>query len=275
MKKKILLTALALLFFIGTLNAHTLFLKLSTYFLAPHTDVTIALVNGTFDKSENAITRNRMRDVRIVGPGDEVVYPDTTQWRDEDNMALLDFKTGEVGTYVVGVSTTVSRIDLSANDFNEYLEHDGVLDILAARKQEGALGEDARERYSKHVKAIIQVGQERTDTYTHRLGYPSEIVPLSNPYDLGVGDTFEILVMIDGQPVAGQLIYASHEGYHGHDGEGGHLIAVETRTDDQGKARFNLEAAGRWYVTVIHMVKVDEEGVDYESKWASLTFEIR
>lgn len=275
MRKKILLTGFALLFIVGTLQAHTLFLKLSTYFLEPHTEVTIALVNGTFDKSENVITRDRMRDVSIVKPGIEVVHPDTAQWRDEGTTTLLDFKTGDPGTYVIGVSTTANMIELSANDFNAYLEHDGVLDVLAARKRDGELDHDARERYSKHVKAIIQVGERRTHAFPHRLGYPAEIVPLKNPYDLGVGDAFEVLVLVDGQPVADQLVYASHEGYHGHDAEGGHLIAVETRTDEDGVARFTLEAAGRWYVKVINMVKVSEGDIDYESKWATLTFEIR
>ncbi len=275
MKKKILLTVAALLLLVGALYAHDMFLKLNTYFLAPHTETSIALYNGTFEKSENVITRDRMLDVSIVGPGDVVAHPDTSQWWEKDSTTWLDFKTGDPGTYVIGVSTRPRFIDLSAEDFNAYLEHDGVLDVLEARKRDGKLDEAARERYAKHVKAIFQVGDARSDAYRHRLGYPIEIVPLRNPYDLGVGDDFEVLVLSDGQPVADQLVYASYAGYHRHDDAGGHVEAVRTRTDGEGLARFALTTAGRWYVRLIHMVESAEQDVDYASNWATLTFEIR
>ena len=32
--------------------------------------------------------------------------------------------------------------------------------------------------------------------------------------------------------------------------------------------------SGAWYVRIIHMVPVEEEGVDYESLWATLTFAV-
>ena len=275
MKKKTLLTVAALVLLVGSLYAHDMFLKLRTYFLVPHTETSIALYNGTFDKSENVITRDRMQDVSIVGPNDEVVHPDTSQWREKDNTTWLDFETGEAGTYVIGVSTRSRFIDLSAEEFNGYLEHDGVQDVLDARKREGKLEEDAREQYSKHIKAIYQVGDKRTDAYQHRLGYPIEIVPLKNPYEIGVFDTLEVLVLRDGQPVANQLVYASYAGYHGHDEGGGHVEAVQTRTDDEGVARIEIKSAGQWYMRLIHMVESQEKDVDYESNWATLTFEVK
>ena len=275
MKKKTLLTAAALVLLVGSLYAHDMYLKFSTYFLDPHTETSIALYNGTFDKSENVITRDRMLDVSIVGPGDEVVHPDTSQWWEKDNVTWLDFKTGEAGTYTLGVSTASRIIELSAEDFNNYLKHDGVLDMLEERKSNGKLNDAARERYSKHVKAVYQVGDEQTDAYAHRLGYPIEIVPLQNPYTLGVGDTFEALVLSKGYPVANHLVYASYGGYHSHDDTGGHVEAVKTRTDDKGVVRIELVHGGPWYVRLIHMVESAEEGVDYESNWATLTFEVK
>jgi hypothetical protein len=40
-------------------------------------------------------------------------------------------------------------------------------------------------------------------------------------------------------------------------------------------ARLSLGAAGSWYVKFIHMTRVAEPEVDYESKWATLTFAVR
>lgn len=281
------LTALAALVVAAVASAwaHDMFLKLPSFYLEPGAPAVVALMNGTFEQSENVITRDRMRDVSIVRPGGEVTHPPESAWRDTAahhsdpdsvDTALLEFRTGGPGTYVIGVSTKPRVFDLSAEDFDAYLEHDGVLDVLEMREEQGRLDEPATERYSKHVKALAQVGEVRTDDYAHTLGYPVEFLPLQNPYDLGVGDVLEVRFLRRGEPVADQLVYASYEGHPGHDESGSHLEAVSTRTNERGIARIPLERAGKWYVRTIHMVeRTEEPEVDYESNWATLTFEVR
>ncbi len=275
MTRKILVVLPALLLSLPALQAHDMFLKLKTYFLPSATSVSVALINGTFEESGNAIARNRMIDVTIAGPGAERMFPDTTQWHDEDSTAYLSFTTGAPGTYTAGVSTAPRVIELSAEDFNEYLQHDGVLDVLEKRREEETLDLSAAERYSKHVKAVFQVGDERSGAYDAEFSYPVEIIPQENPYELSMGDELEVLVLLRGVPLANQLVYASHEGYHGHDETGAHIEAVKTRTDENGRATIPLSEIGRWYVRLIHMAEVDEDEVDYESNWATLTFEVR
>ena len=57
------------LLLVQVVAAHDLFLKLPTFLLAPHSTVTVSLVNGTFDQSDNTINRDRMLDVSVVFPG--------------------------------------------------------------------------------------------------------------------------------------------------------------------------------------------------------------
>ncbi|HEX2487922.1 MAG TPA: hypothetical protein VHR27_00885 [Blastocatellia bacterium] len=40
-------------------------------------------------------------------------------------------------------------------------------------------------------------------------------------------------------------------------------------------ARVKIAGGGKWFIKFIHMTKLNEANLDYESKWASLTFEIR
>ncbi len=253
---------------------HDLFLKLDSYLLKPSSPAAISLFNGTFEESENVITRDRLRDVSIVGPERERTHPDTAQWRDVGSVTVLDFETGPEGTYVVGVSTHPRMIALSARDFNRYLQHDGLLDVLDARKQAGELDRPARERYAKHVKAIIQVGERRTGAFAQPLGYPVEVVPLTNPYELKVGDRLRVRCLRQGEPLANQLVYAGYAP-RGSNGDEGDPAPMQVRTDHQGMAGIKLERPGHWYIRFIHMRKVAEEGVDYESNWATLTFEVR
>lgn len=265
-------------------RAHTLFLKLDSFFLEPNSTATVALLNGDFDKSENAVARDRMLDVSVVGPGG-AVHPPESAWTDSAvfhwspdsvDTALLTFETGDPGTYLIGVSTAARVITLSAEEFNEYLVHDGITDLIGRREAAGKTGEAATERYSKHVKALVQVGNARSREWAHELGYPVEFIPLANPYGLGVGDELRVRFLRGGEPVANQLVYANYEGHHGHDEAGKHVEAVTTRTGADGVAVIPLSGRGRWYVRTIHMVETASEAeVDYESNWATLTFEVR
>lgn len=250
-------------------GAHDLFLKFDTYFLRPRTRAVVRLLNGSFGRSENAVARDRMRDVSLLTPAGERRHPPASDWRDEGPTSLLSFETAGAGTYVVGLSTLPREISLKAAAFNDYLSHDGVPDTLAERKRNGQLGEDARERYSKHVKAIFQVGETRTENYQTPLGYPVEIIPRQNPYALRPTQTLEVLCLKDGQPLANQFVMAGRESK----GRGTPLPGM--RTDAQGIARVPLSGPGKWYVKLIQMTPLNEAQLDYESKWATLTFELK
>ena len=269
MARRVLPACLLFYFLAFSVAAHDLFLKFDSYFLSPHVRATVRLLNGTFQRSDGTVSRDRLRDASILTAGGELVRPASSDWRDEEKTTLLDFETGEPATYLAGVSTKPREIDLKAKDFNEYLAHDGIPDVLAERKKMGELGRDVRERYSKHVRAIFQVGDKLTEDYRRPLNYPVEIIPQQNPYSLKVGQTLEVLCTLDSKPLANQFVLAGWETV------AGDLHTMSARADKRGIARITLGGAGRWYVKFIHMTRLDDPQVNYESKWASLTFEVR
>ena len=110
---------------------------------------------------------------------------------------------------------------MDAKAFNDYLEHDGVLDMLEWRKENNVLDQDAVEKYSKHVKTIFQVGKQLTDDYKTELGYPIEFVLLENPSNLHAGHDLPVKLLFNQKPLANQLVYAGHKSApreHTHDG---------------------------------------------------------
>ncbi|MEO0877395.1 MAG: hypothetical protein AAFY48_22580 [Bacteroidota bacterium] len=107
--KKLIIAFVALVLF----SSHDMYLKLDSYFLQPDTAASIKLYNGTFSTSENTIDRNRMLDVSLVGNGERWTV-DTTQWREEAGMTILDFTTAGAGTWVAGVSTRARNIEMEA-----------------------------------------------------------------------------------------------------------------------------------------------------------------
>lgn len=252
-------------------QAHEMFLKPQAFRVEPGTKTVIALFNGTIDKSENPIARERMKGVTVVGGG-ATVAPPAGHWRDDATTSYLDLTPGPAGTYVVGVSTAPRIIELSADNFEEYLAHDGIEDTLKARQAAKVARTPVRERYAKHVKTILQVGTTQSDDYARPLGFPAEILLARNPAAVRVGETLEFRALIKGAPMAGQLVYANYEGAPA--GPGGHGGALRLRTDAAGGGSFKVTRAGRWYVTLIHMQPATGEA-DYESNWATVTFEVR
>ena len=268
--RRTILIAGALLLVTSFAWAHDLFLKLDTYFLEPHARARIPVLNGTFTKSEGFVAPDRIADISVVSPGGRARLTAVTAWsRGPDSASVLTLALGDAGTYVVGVSTRPREIDLGAEDFNAYLAEDGLPDVLEARRRDNELGKSARERYSKHVKAVFQVGQARSDGFSVALGYAAEIVPLENPYAIDRGKPLRVRCLVDGRPVRNQTVLWGGE-------KDSHAFAQRsTRTDADGVAEVTLDAAGRWYVKFIQMVRVGQPVLDYESKWATLTFEIR
>ncbi len=251
-------------------SAHDMFVKPERFFVGENADVLIRVLNGTFSKSENAIARARVRDVSVVSPAGRAQL-DTAVWSATGDTSSFRVRTGSAGTYVIAASTRPSEITLAAKDFNLYLREDGIPDVLEARRRSGELETPARERYSKHVKALLQVGSSRSEHFATELGYPAEVVPLDNPYALRPGAVVRVRVLADGKPVANQYVV-----FGGRTPSGARLPQRSVRSDAEGIARIPVRGAGTWYVKFIHMARVEADtALDYESTWATLTFQMR
>lgn len=268
MKKQTIFAFILSLSLVASIFAHDLFLKTDSYFLKPNSKFSVKVMNGTFLASEGAVSYARLNDVSVVSGGNRV-HPVEADLTKDETTAFLNLTTGAAGTYVVGLSTKPREIALKAADFNEYLREDGLPDTLEERRKTGELEKDAVERYAKHVKAIMQVGNRQSDDYKTVLGYPVELVPKQNPYGLKKGDTIDILCLKDGKPLANQVVLAGRE-------ENGKLKPTpELRSDAKGFVKLKLDGSGKWYVKFINMAKLDDPKLNYESKWTTLTFEIK
>lgn len=273
MKIKALL-AFALASIASAASAHELFLKPGQHYVAPDSEIEIDLFNGSYAESANPVGRERMADASIVSDGKRVAI-DAAAWRDSEQFAILTTKMAKPGTHAIGVSTRPKAITLEANDFDVYLHEEGIDDVAADRKRDNAPATPVTERYSKHVRTVVQVGQALTDDASQPLGYPTELLLLSNPASLKAGRILTFQALYRGKPLPNQLVYASHEGLHAHDASGAHVSRIKVRTGADGKATVKIDQAGKWYLTMIYLRKVDETDVQYESNWSTVTFGVR
>lgn len=269
MFRKPLIAGAAIVMIATVGRAHDLFLKLDSYFLSPNSKAIVKVLNGTFKDSDGAVARDRVVNLSLLGPGLSASSGDSVIWRAEEKMSVMELQTGAPGTYVIGISTKTRENTRTGAEFNKFLEDDGMPDVLAARRKNNELDKGATQRYSKYVRAIFQVGDTLSDDYKKSLNHPIELIPQKNPYSLNPGDSVSVLCVLNGKPLANQFVTAGWEA------KDGTLHSVNARADSKGVARFKLASTGKWFVKTIHMEKVSQPGLDYESKWATLTFELK
>lgn len=267
-RRGVTIGAILLFATVTVLAAHDMFLKPTRYFAPENSEVRVRVLNGTFTRSENSIARRRLADASVLTPTRRIAL-DTAEWSVAGDTSTFHIHTRGAGTYVIGVSTKPSIIDLPADDFNMYLKEDGIPDVLEARTKSGELNQPAKERYHKHVKALVQVGSTRSDHFATALGYPAELVPVENPYALSSGATLRVKTLVDGKPAANQLVV-----FGGVSADETAIEAKSTRSNGAGIAAIPLAVPGTYYIKFINMTRV-KDSVDYESKWATLTFQIR
>lgn len=269
MRRTLFIGLLMLILMILPVLAHDLFLKPDRFFAKANENLLISLMNGTFQKSEAAVAFARLTDVSVVAPSGARTNPKEADFTKNETTAFLNFKPTEAGNYVIGLSTAWRENALVAKEFNEYLTLEGIPDVLENRKRDKELEKDAHYRYSKYVKTILQIGDKQTDSYKTALGYAVEMIPQQNPYRLKKGATIEILCLKDGKPLVGQTVLTGRE-------LDGKLAAEKAlRSDSKGIIKIKLDSSGKWYAKFINMVKIDDPNLNYESKWATLTFEIK
>lgn len=166
----------------------------------------------------------------------------------------------------LGVMTIRAReIDMTGQEFTDYLREEGLDRVIAERARLGQSGAPARERFARYAKVVIGHGAPAPHL-TRPVGGKAELVPLRDTGSVRPGDTLDVRLLVDGRPVAGAMISAL-------DGQG----RVDARTNAGGVATLRLARAGAWLVKTVHMTKPVDAGTppaDWESFWVTLTFTV-
>lgn len=170
------------------------------------------------------------------------------------------------GTHMLAFASHHALSDLPADEFAAYLEHEGLAGVIAYRKRMGTEGQRGRELYSRRAKALVQVGPTPTDSVSRPIGQTLEIVPERNPLLLAPGDMLSVRVLFHGKPLAGvSVVLESLAADARH--------ATPTRSDAQGRAAFPVPAWGAHKINVVWGHPIADPRADYETIFASLTFE--
>ena len=172
------------------------------------------------------------------------------------------------GLVVIGYRSNPSAVELAAEKFNQYLKEEGLDAVAALRARRNETGATARELFSRCAKSLVLSGSPSEAQGDRLLGFTLELLAERNPYAIRAGEDLPVRLTYQNHPLAGALVAAMNR-----------LNPAEklaARTDDDGRVRFRLRRGGMWLVKAVHMVQAPAgTNAEWESFWASLTFELR
>lgn len=173
---------------------------------------------------------------------------------------------GSPGFLLIGYRSNRSPITLEPEKFEKYLADEGLDGVLKARAERGEHGKPGVEVYSRCAKSLIAANGDGGSGFDRVLGLTLEIIAEDDPFKLR-GGAMRFRVLYEGKPLAAALVKAI--AFDDRDS----TLALRSGAD--GRVSFRLPRRGIWLVKVVHMVPAPREtGADWESLWASLTFEI-
>lgn len=261
--------ALMLMLAISTF-AHDYWLEPEAFFVAPGERVSVRLHLGEAlaSEEESAFQRARIVRFQMVSAGGT---QDLLAAGSEGQTPFAHVTFPEEGTHLIALDRNASTITLVARRFNAYLREEGLGSVITLRRRTGQMNRPGRERYSRFLKTIVQVGTRRDDSYGHVLGQRLEIVPQSNPSAANIGDRLAVRVLIEGRPLGGAQVTAYNRA------ASGNIERQTVTTSADGVATFTLNRSGQWLIRLVHMRRCAENcrGVDWESFWAALSFGMR
>lgn len=167
------------------------------------------------------------------------------------------------GSHWLVFDSNHASVEQTGPKFDAYLGEEGLERIRDLRKAgEGPV----KEIYSRCAKSLLRVG-EGSSGYDRELGLELELVPEKDPYSLKPGEALPVRLLYRGKPLDGALVI-------GMASPGASPARVSARTAG-GRASLVLDRPGLWLIKTVHMVPAPEgSGAEWESLWASLTFEL-
>ena len=173
------------------------------------------------------------------------------------------------GLQIVGYRSRNSSVALEAAKFEDYLREEGLEAIVAERARRGDSQKGSRELFSRCAKALLFAGPGKPGGEDRDLGFTLELRAEKNPYGLRAGSELPVRLTYEGKPLAGALVTAMAKN------RGDAPEKLAQRTDKDGRVRLRLPREGAWLIKAVHMVAAPADaGADWQSLWASLTFEM-
>jgi len=242
------------------LRAHDFWIEPSTFRPALGAPVTASLRVGQDFLGDPVARSSELIDAFIVRDSAGERPIPGLEGRDPAGIVRIE----AAGAAMIGYRSKANPLELPAAKFEQFLADEGFDAIRAARAKRGESGKPDRERFYRYAKALLRTSSDGKARVDQPFGWRYEIVPVGDPMAARGETAFRVLHQ--SKPLAGALVIAMHRDDPS--------LRMRARTDARGRVAFALPKDGVWLIRSVHMVEAPAgSGADWESLWASLTFE--
>ena len=248
--------------FAARAGAHDFWIEPSTFRPAVGEDFTVGLVVGEHFRGEPVPRDDRkIQRFFLVSSRGESPIPGLPA-ADPAGFARVD----SPGIAVIGYRSGRSPVTLEAEKFEKYLADEGLEAVVQERGKKGEHGKPGREVFSRSVKSIVVVGK-RGPEFDQHLGLAFEVLLQSDPARWKADVPMRFRLVSDDKPLAGALVKAIARDEPD--------TTLTARSGRNGEVSIRLPKKGVWLVEAVRMAPAPKDvDADWESVWASLTFEI-
>jgi uncharacterized GH25 family protein len=184
----------------------------------------------------------------------------------EDGKRMAGVITVPASGHVIATVVNDSAVEsMKAESFTKYLKEEGLTHIVDSRTERGETDKAARERYTMFAKTIF-LSDSPDEGYKYVVGLPIEIVPEKDPYLLKPGEALPVRVLFRDAAARNLEVMAASAGATKSSSIG--------KTDSNGKISIPV-TSGKWRLHTIAMERSSNPDADWESFWATLTFEVQ
>ena len=255
-------------FLVSPLVAHDYWLAPADYrpAVGQQVDVRMFVGHEFGDLKERSLQLSRTVRFRLLNSRGQSV--NLLRSETDGQKPLVQLRLADPGTHLLSLQRDWSMIEMEAEKFHGYLEHEGLTDAIEQREQAGEADQTASERYRRYLKSLILADGVATDTWQQRLGHRLEIIPQSDPSAVKPGNTLPVQVLFESRPLANVQVMAM--------GRNGDDVTIHSqRTDAEGRAQFTLDHPGEWIVRLVYLRRCPRpKKADWESFWSAMTFEV-
>jgi len=243
-------------------SAHDTWLVPRVPTVQPGVDTSLVLTSGmSFPKIDTSINPDRV-DVARCRLNDKV--EELSERTTQPHALSLGVKFKDSGIATCWAELKPRQLELTPSQVEEYFKE---IDATPAVRQAWGVMTGPkrwREVYVKHAKTFIAAGSKKDNSWSEPVGMSLEIVPESDPTSLRASDDLVVRVVKDGRPFKDFRVGIVFEGNKD--------ISFQT-TDDNGRAKFRLERAGKYLLRATDLRQSTKPDLEWESDFTTLTIQ--
>jgi len=164
--------------------------------------------------------------------------------------------------YILSYESIPEKVDYENFDkFKLFLQEQNLWNKWS-KDNPNLINSKINEIYTRYAKSLIQVGN--SDGNDFNTGLKFELIALNNPYNKS--QKLEVLLIYNNKPFKNSLITI----FNKFDNK---IEINKIMTNQFGKATISLNKKGIYLLNAVQFIKNNTPSADWQSLWASLTFE--